>query len=359
MRSTSPFPPSSRRLRRGFTLIEILVAVTIFAIVSLIIFTVFRTGIRTQRVAQRETEVLERGRFALDSLDRDMTNIFFRDETSYNVALTNALEMMEQARLRAEESGDFEEFYRMYGRPAGEAGDDDEKPTEGNPYEKGRLIDLQMAGNDGGDLDSISFAALAPPAVGFGYFPLGVARVEYRVDNGVLTRVAKSVETESKTPNGEILRAPQPPEVAPLAEGVRTFDLTYAFWYDNQWYEAKDWASSNRVTRNPNYILSAPERDETEGDGRLRPGDPGYEQFLNDQKNEVLDRLPAYVRVRLVFEGEKDDARPLRMERIIRLPPSVETYSPNRGFEEEQREEERVERDAKYLPIFPSTMKKQ
>ncbi len=351
---------------RGFSVIEVLVAATIFSLVSVVVFMVFRGAVRSQEVGIRETEIMQRARYAMSSLQRDTTNIFFRDETSYNVTISRLIEQMEAERIRAEETGDWQPFFDMYGDP------DDPRTRQdaviGNPWERGRIIDLQFQGTPGSDTDTISFSVYSPLAEGAPYNAWGLARVTYRVDNGILLRIEEPVEVAPRNIYGEVLERRQPPRVSRLAEGVEQFQLRYAFWYDHQWYETSDWSSTRRQTRNPRFILGDhgigddlglgfdPGRQDR-NDGQLRPGEPGWNEFLNDQRSEPLDRLPAYMRVKLALNDPDNPGRPSRFETLLRIFPSEETYAPTEELlDDRQREYERGIRDERYTPIHPGSL---
>lgn len=352
----------------GFTLLEILVALTIFSLVSLVIFSVFRAAIRTQEVGERETEMIRRARFAMDAMERDLQMIFLRDETSYNQGVSRLIEEMESARLEAEEDGDWEDFYRKYGDPDDPDSIDDAEM--GNPYDKGRIIDVQMRGENKGKTDTITFATQLKLTEGQPYHPLGIARVKYFVDDDWLIRSEESIEAPRRNQNSEIVNFPSPPLYTRLTAGVKEFNISYAFWYDNQWYEEEVWNSTNRQIRNPNYILGDyRENDEDYQNnstatpaGRLgqppRPGEPGYDEFLNDQLNEPLDRLPSQVRIKLTIEDSEKKQRQQHFQRIFRIPSaaSLETYTPSQDLTEDERENEQHLRDEKYFMIYPGVL---
>ena len=347
--------------RRGFTVLEVLVAVTIFAVISVVIFSVFRSAIRSQTVAHRETKMLERARFTMDTFEKDIQNIYFRDETSYNVNMARMIEEMEMDRLRAEAQGNWENFYNKYGNPYED--EDEQDPAVGNPYERGRMIDLQVVAQEGGETDEMTFARLHSLDEGVVYRPWGLARVTYNVDNGWLMRRSESVETEQRNVLGESLGRTTRPIITRLAGGVKQFNLSFGFWYDSTWYETEVWDSSNRQIRNPDYILGAhddewQDMDARERDGKnlgtLQPGDEGWNEYINDLDTEPLDRLPAYIRVQIVLADPENEKRTQSYERIIRVVPSQETYSmTGHTLSEEGREIERNLRDQKYSRVFP------
>ncbi len=339
---------------KGFTLLEVLVAMTVFSLVVLAAYAVFNAAIRSERVGLREAEKMMRARYVFDSLERDLTNIVFRDETSYNVSITRLLEQMEEARLEAEETGDWEPFYAAYGDPAED--DDDEDPSVGNPYERGRLIDLQFLGEDQDHFDALSFSVVDAPRVGRRYRPYGITRVQYSIQDGVMVRSEDDIETEPRTIDGELLERPEPPEHAILAEGITEFDIRYAFWFDNQWYETDQWSSANRQVRNPRYYVGEHDfgfEDRPDNDFSLRPGDAGWNEYVNDLDSEPLDRLPAYLRIKLAVKDPGGTGRPSRFTRIIRLNPSLETWIPGTELDEDQRDDEREARDQYYSLILP------
>lgn len=346
-----------KRTTTGFTLLEILVAMTVFSLVVLAAYAVFNAAIRSERMGLREAEKLSRARFVFDSLERDLNNIFFRDETSYNVSITKMLEEMEERRLQAEETGDWESFYDTYGDPLDDDDDDDGgRPAIGNPYERGRLIDLQFLGENNEDMDALSFTVKDPPRVGQRYRPYGLTRVQYSLQDGVMVRSEDDIETEARTVEGELLETPEPPLHAILAEGVTEFDIKYAFWYDNQWYETDQWSSANRQVRNPRYYVMDHDfgyEDRPDNDFSLRPGDAGWNEYLNDLDSEPLDRLPAYLRVQLAVKDPEGTGRASVFTRIIRLHGALETWFPGNELDDDQREEEREARDDTYNLIFP------
>ncbi|MCC6547043.1 prepilin-type N-terminal cleavage/methylation domain-containing protein [Candidatus Sumerlaeota bacterium] len=344
--------------RQGFTILEVMIAVTIFALVSVVIFVVFRSAVKSQEAADRGSQNIERARFVMDSLRRDTANIFFRDETSYNIAATSLIENMEQLRLQAEESGDWSQFNSVYGDPSDP--ESEKNASIGNPYEKVRVIDLQFVGTDSGDVDTMTFSATTPLKRGATYHPWGVGRITYKVDGSWLVRTVDTIETEKRDVYGTAPESKPPPDFVKLAEGVKKFNITYAFWYDNQWYEVPSWNSASRQIRNPRYVLGAYDEltDKVNSSG-LSPGQDGFNNSLNDQFNEPLDRLPAYIRVTLEFADLKNPARVEDFESIIRIFPAEETYTPSEELTEDIREEERNLRDSDYVPVFPGTMRKQ
>ncbi len=341
----------SRKESKGFTVLEILVAVTIFSIVSVIIFSIFHAAIKSQRVGDRETKMLNHARFALDTIEKDITNVIYRDETSYNIIMSRMIAEMEEERYKAEQTGYWEDFNAKYV---------DEESSIGNPYELGRLIDLQFSGSENGKKDTLTFTVRQPYQIGDIYRPYGVSRVKYFLQDGWLIRSEDVIDTKERDAFGNVYSRPIPPSYSRLAEGVKVFDLKYTFWYDHQWYEKDGWVSGIRQTRNGKYLLGdyredddPRNRDTPEYNNTLEPGAPGWNEQLNDSRNEPLDRLPSLIRVKLVISDPTNEKRTAEFQRVIKVPPSEETYVPFDRLEEEERENEQYLRDEKYTPVYP------
>jgi type II secretion system protein J len=84
MRISSQLSPHSAR-RRGFTLIEILVASVIFAILATSLFVVFKAALDSWRRTQAHLEVYQNARAALDMMTRDLSAAYLN---STNNAIT-------------------------------------------------------------------------------------------------------------------------------------------------------------------------------------------------------------------------------------------------------------------------------
>ncbi|MEO8377354.1 MAG: hypothetical protein ABI579_06760, partial [Candidatus Sumerlaeota bacterium] len=173
-------------------------------------------------------------------------------------------------------------------------------------------------------------------------------------------RTVDTIETQKRDVYGNGPEDKAPPEFVKLAEGVKKFDISYAFWYDNQWYEVPSWNSASRQIRNPHYILGTYDEltDKVNASG-LSPGQDGWNNSLNDQFGEPLDRLPAYIRVKVEFADLKNPARVEDFESIIRIYSAEETYTAGADITEEIRDQERDLRDSDYVPVYPGILKKQ
>ena len=339
-------------------------AVTIFGMITVVIVAVFGTALRTQERAERELALLQRGRIVMETMGRDITNLYFRDETSYNVAISRVLQDMERERLRAEEEGNWDNFTSLYGDPFSDPNQrkrDNENPTIGDPFKRGKLIDLQFRGDNAGETDTISFAVHEALKLGGVYLPWGLMRVRYTVDKDILIRSVDTVESGNMDLMGNLLAKQSSSQVSKLAEGVKEFNIFYGFWFDNRWYEVESWASQNRQTRNSNFLLAEYDRErfgERNRDdiNQILPGDEAYNERLNYEENELLDRLPAYIRLRMVLADTKNEERTRTFHRVFRVQPAEETYVPNPELNEDERDMEREERDERYTVVFPGVL---
>jgi len=61
---------------RSFTLIELMIAATIFAIVMVSVFSSFRSGVLSVRTVDSNTELFQTGRVTLEQLNADLRNSF-------------------------------------------------------------------------------------------------------------------------------------------------------------------------------------------------------------------------------------------------------------------------------------------
>ncbi|MBI5154766.1 hypothetical protein HZA57_05970, partial [Candidatus Poribacteria bacterium] len=300
------------------------------------------------------------GRYILDTMEKDVSNIFYRDETSYNVQARQRLEEYQRALLDAEANDSWEDFELRYGPRDDETERPDGQTYIGNPFEQGRLIDLQFSGEDSEEQDTITFASRRPFTLGADYSEWGLARISYAVDNGVLIRSLEDVETPPRTWDGKVLEKETPPQHSIIAEGVVEFNLTYGFWYDNQWYEVDHWSSGDRQIRNPNYLLGEYSEEEL---ATIQGGGVGqisnWNDRLNDSDREPLDRVPTYVRVQLALADPENEKRLTRWNRILRIPNSQETWVFNGHLDEDQQAMERTFRDQNYTPVYPGALRKQ
>ena len=72
------------RSKKSFTLIELLLGLSIFAIIGSLIYSTYSAGIRVSRKAERDGDVFREVRWTYDLMERDLENaIFFDFSSSY------------------------------------------------------------------------------------------------------------------------------------------------------------------------------------------------------------------------------------------------------------------------------------
>lgn len=357
----------TRRSRKALSILELLMAVTVFALVSVAVFSVFMAGTRSYDATHRHAAVIQRGRYVMDMLEQDVMRLFYRDEDQYNVQSRKVIEEYEMTRAQLESnrasSADWERFQNRYFCQEENEADCLKDPNYvGNPFDKGKLIDLQFVGEDHGDTDKITFAIRRPFDVGNPYILWGLARVHYTVERDYLIRTVETVEVNPRTWDGQVMPKKVPPEHAIVAQGIKYFDLSYGFWWDSQWYEVPSWSSSDRRMRNSQYLMGEYPEDEERTD-RFGPGgvplasDAGRE-LVNLMASMPYDRVPTYVRLRLGIGDPENPGRITELERIFRIPNSQETWVVNQSLDEKEREMEQTLRDQDYRPVYPGALRK-
>lgn len=285
----SPPPPSAAHLRRrGFTLIEVILAATIFLITAGALFVTFRTGIRAWRAGHAASEVFQTVRVAQDVINRDLHNLAYRPDEDYNKTYRRQRDLMAaMMNGRNPESG-FNPALAS-GLPA----DLDLSEAGGLGMMAGLLklsppIDLSFQGQDGGDLDTISFTRHQGPRSSTDKDFSGMRRVKYFVKDGVLYREDSDPQGYHRSEEFEDLsdehgtsakiadlyeNADEASETIstgasdasldedptkksekttePLCEGVEIFNITYGYYRSDQWNEVPNWDSSRYQYRFP------------------------------------------------------------------------------------------------------------
>lgn len=354
MKPSFPFPLRARRAR-GVTLLEVMIAVTLMAIVSIVVMQVFSTGSSTYKFGNRDAVVLQRARYVFDTLERDIKCVYYMDEDLYNERIREQLEAYQQALLQLE-NGEITDadFEKMYG-----GGEEGEEGEVGNPFEKGRLIDLQFFGEDGGETDKMTFATRTSMRLGDPYSLWGLSRIHYTVDGDFLIRTRETVEANPRDGSGASLQVVEKaikPEHSIIAPGIESFDLAFGWWSDNQWFESKSWTSNTRSFRNSGNLMG--EYDE-EDLSRIGEGGEGEGEAQQGEEDQQYDGLPSYVRARIVLTDPENPARRTEMSRIFRIPTALETWTINENLEEEEQDMEKEVRIAEFTPVFPGALRKQ
>lgn len=312
---------------KGFSLLEVLYAVTIFAMVASALYTTFRVGIRSYEIGEREIRRMQHVRVIFDTLTRDLRCVYYRPETEYNEHARQVLREYERKLRQAEQEGELDEF--LYGE------DGDEEDIN-NPYKDLLQIDLGFKGEDGEEKDSMSFVRYQYDTGLTDIQPWAMGRIEYFVEDGSLYRAEEDIIEPMKDIDGEPIEE-KIPRYEELAKGVRKFDLSYGFFYNGDWMEAPDWDSEEKQYRNPAE--------------EIFEDDPDYYEKLQRQERKPPDGVPAFIRVELDIadldknQQNKSDTsdsgkkeRVLSYSTVIRIPTAMENYRPS--LEEDEDDDE-------------------
>ncbi|MCX8037807.1 MAG: prepilin-type N-terminal cleavage/methylation domain-containing protein [Candidatus Sumerlaeia bacterium] len=315
----------------AFTLIEIMVAVTIFGILTLAVYSTFRIGLKSYESGRQQMEINQTARAVFDLIARDLRALYYLTPREYNQDLVGV--QRQRDLLKMQQGG-----HLTPGRaPAAQKEKDkEEQPLPGIP------IDLTIVGVDGGDLDSLTFVYKQTDWGGTTPVePWALARVKYFVENGILFRSEGPVFVEkipkfqhqpifvasggTAAPPG--LLEPEPAQTAEeadeylkdqpremVARNVLAFDLRYGYWTDEGWFEAPEWIAHERRFRN------AP----TEID----PNDPNAMFLRIREMNRPTDDIPAYISMTLTLGYGQDGSRTRIFRSRFRLMVSSETFEP-------------------------------
>lgn len=312
------------RRRGGFTLVEVLVATTVFLIAMGAILFTFRMGILAWRVGHASSEMFQAARITQDVMLRDVNNLFYRTESDYNRTFRAQLDRIAGYNQSLEHASTIEDeeeartFIRGLGLP----------PPD--PEDLAPPIDLSFVGKDGGPTDTISFARRQPPRPESPADALGLIRIRYYVKDRTLWREESSVyglrpgdeladilknqspelgaiaerfirkrpgdsddggdpdedddfertrardddrrgrarsRSRSREETNDLL--PELPSIAePLCEGVEVFDVAYRYYKFDQWNDVSEWDSGDWRYRFPEDEMDGPDEDE-EGGSRI------------------------------------------------------------------------------------------
>jgi len=317
-----------RRTPLGFTLLEIMIAVTIFGVISIAVYSTFRVGLRSYESGREQMVLTQSARTVFDLMARDLRSLYYLPPDAYNQNLITQLQVRAMQRLLAPS---------LPGQQAvrDKNEEKEEKPLVGLP------IDLTIIGEDHEQSDLLTFVTYQAYWGVEAIQPWALARVKYYVQDGILFRAEGPITVEQvpgyqwqplipvgasgDSPGGWTLPSPMatdnsvgnylqdmPHEM--VARGVKTFDLRYGYWTADGWYESPDWIGHERRYRNPPYPFD--------------PADPQAFLFLQRNLSRATDDIPAYVIVTLELTYGKDGSRSQVFRSRIRLLVSSETYQP-------------------------------
>jgi prepilin-type N-terminal cleavage/methylation domain-containing protein len=320
---------------RGFTLLEVMLAVFVFSLTITSLFMMLNSSSRTFVKTTARVDSMLRARGAMDVITRDFRSMLFLDESSYNVTaeaiaddIMNAARQIQLGDIDADDEERDENRRRGGSRYVDRDRDDDD---DSDPFLLPPEIDLAFIGQDGGDIDEISFVTYQPTRV-VGYrMPWGMRRVHYYVRDNTLYRTEDNVFKEQIDQDGNMVSKPDPvPEK--IADGVKYFDLMYFYWEEGDWLGVPSWDSNERTRRFP-Y-----EAEELEEEGL------NYQQareFLDDLPD---DNLPSLVRIEIGLSHGRTGGLVRPFRKSFRLFQAQETGFPLENILGEQRDRRRRER---------------
>lgn len=186
------------RTNAGFTLLEVVLAITIFGLTMIAITSVMHTGARSWTIGHALSELMQNVRVTQDVVVRDLNNLCYRRETEYNMTFRNQIERM-GSEILAGTTIDPRQPYKNFNPRAMDRympsqrnrrrGDEVNNTNQLFLDEVSPPIDLSFRGSDSGNGDRLSFvrrqsADWTEPENG----TMGLRRITYYVQDKVLWR---------------------------------------------------------------------------------------------------------------------------------------------------------------------------
>lgn len=293
------------RRRRAFTLMEVMVAVVIFALVISSLVVSFRTGVKAYDIGATHAELDQTIRFVTSQLASDLRNVFFRQYWTYNVTRNQREEQLAERLRQMQESG------------ARISVLEDQQEIELGPR-----IDLSFRATDNGETDELTFVRLQDENAPELRQMFGLVRVRYFLSDGCLWRAVDDVIAPEVDEMGNEIPKPNPPIIDKLANNVKSFNVKFGYYYDGEWLLADDWDSDSAQYRNP---LSEEELEEQQA--QLAIGGTKPEEDKASVRGRT-DDLPAWVEITYVFTDPKKTEKEKVVRQIVQIYPSQETYIP-------------------------------
>ena len=361
-------PRSSRAGAGAFTLLEVLLAMTIFAVCVSALYNTFRVSTRAFETGRESAEMMQTLRFSLEIVVRDLKSIRFQDkyDQKFEFLQRQVFQHQEQI-LRDLNDGKPVSIPGLISHPQDEA--------ENMKSFVGLRANLRFVGSSSGEADVLEFSRCLPSDGTTDNSYLGAERVKYFVANNNLYRqrsrvframqlnpelggqlvkireaseAARQQAADAKMPfldfwalaaQGTLppqlappvepnffVEVPQPPEPPELiARNVTVFDLTYGYYADGDWKEAESWDSDAKQYRTPPFDFQA--------------NDPLFGPRLSTYQNRSNDNLPSYVKIRIRMQqqpsakkegsaGRRSGNLAREIETTIWVPGAIETYVP-------------------------------
>ncbi|MCE5228129.1 prepilin-type N-terminal cleavage/methylation domain-containing protein [bacterium] len=304
---------ATRRPRAAFTLIEVILAVTIFGLTMIAITTVMRTGVRSWAIGHALSELMQNVRVSQDVIVRDLNNICYRRETEYNQTFRNQIERL-GTEIISQTAIDPRDPYKNFNprmiekflpsqRNRRGRSRDGENENQIFLDEITPPIDLSLRGTDSGTNDRISFVRRQNPDWSQPESTWGLRRITYYVKDKVLYReegdpfgfrpgagisnfiftldptfnpmdmfnsgTNRNYATGNQSPLSQLTQFFTPPVEAsdkgedsrgqflppsihytePVCQGVETFNISYGYFLEGQWVEVNTWDSNSMQYR--------------------------------------------------------------------------------------------------------------
>lgn len=316
-----------RSSSRGVTLMELMVALTIFALVMSSLFMSFRTGIKAYEVGLKHADGTQSTRFIVNQVATDLRNVFYKTPSTYNVSRRQREALRSERERNALRSGQSRQDIQ----------EDETLP------DLGPEIDLAFRSMDNGEMDSLTFVRHQGEKIGRDRQPWGLARIHYYVSEGALWRAIEDCTAAPQDEYGNDLAKANPPQIDKLSENVTGFDLKFGYYGEQpdqpDWQTADDWDSDATRYRNPldeelDPMDSASPENVT-ANVNAQPGQaasPG--QPAGSAPQNQPDDLPAWVELTFRFSDPtskkkgSDELREVEYKQIVQIPASQETYVP-------------------------------
>ena len=301
---------SLKKIIRGFTLIEVLVAAVIFSLVVTALYTTYTTGLNSYERSQRNREMQQNARAVFDLVGRDLRSVYWRVATEYNV-------------LSPQEE---QKFKNLGFSDVNEEKDKEDKDDSFSNYE---YLKYDLSFN--GSLNSISFVRYQGSNVTYKREMMNLARVNYSIKNGNLVRSIKDITSiesynyytgEKKEEKNEEEEVEDKNKVEDIvAKDIKEFSVKYLYFYDDAWHWTESWNSETNQYRNP------PEEDEEEDGNSLMQSLSGEDPLKEMKKKNIIpDGLPSCVEVNVVVQNRTNEKMFRKYQTIIDIPSSLETW---------------------------------
>lgn len=322
-------------------MLEILLAMSIFALVSVGTLITFRTASRTYSSSQELMNELQGLRATRNALSRDLRAVYLTTETSYGARLrteerddsrSNGYNVINQARQRAEDrlAGDDTVDYALEYLL--------DQMEEGDFADSYFIPNMDFNVTDGGEVDTVSFVRRQQNMSSRRAQPWGLVRMTYSIGSveidgenvPVLLRTSAPAfdfqpttipdDIEVNENGDETFRLPDPEPYGETNEevliyGAEVFDVHCVYWADGSWYYSQEWDSESKQSRN---ALS---------ESTLDVEDPSYSTLIAREEIIPQDYLPGALEV-LLGVRDRQTGRISHARFVVGIMSAQETWTP-------------------------------